>query len=105
MSIVFGAILGTASGYWAGIIDDIMQRIIEVLGAFPQVPLWAALAAAMPPISQDFTVVHRYFLITVVLSVVGWTGLARQLRAKVLSYRTADFTHSSHSASEWSGSF
>jgi len=98
LSIVLGSILGTASGYWAGIIDDIMQRIIEVLGAFPQVPLWAALAAAMPPISQSFTVVHRYFLITVVLSVVGWTGLARQLRAKVLSYRTSDFTQAALAA-------
>jgi len=98
LSIVFGSILGTASGYWAGIIDDIMQRIIEVLGAFPQVPLWAALAAAMPPISSNFTVVHRYFLITVVLSVIGWTGLARQLRAKVLSYRTADFTQAALAA-------
>lgn len=98
LSIILGAILGTASGYWAGIIDDIMQRIIEVLGAFPQVPLWAALAAAMPPITQSFTVVHRYFLITVVLSVVGWTGLARQLRAKVLSYRTADFTQAALAA-------
>ncbi len=98
LSIIFGSILGTASGYWAGIIDDIMQRIIEVLGAFPQVPLWAALAAAMPPISQNFTVIDRYFLITVVLSVVGWTGLARQLRAKVLSYRTADFTQAALAA-------
>jgi peptide/nickel transport system permease protein len=98
LSIIFGAILGTASGYWAGIIDDIMQRIIEVLGAFPQVPLWAALAAALPPITQSFTVVHRYFLITLVLSVVGWTGLARQLRAKVLSYRVADFTQAALAA-------
>jgi peptide/nickel transport system permease protein len=98
LSIVLGSILGTASGYFAGIIDDIMQRIIEVLGAFPQIPLWAALAAAMPDISQDFTVVHRYFLITVVLSVVGWTGLARQLRAKVLSYRAADFTQAALAA-------
>jgi peptide/nickel transport system permease protein len=103
LSIILGTVLGTASGYWAGIIDDIMQRIIEVLGAFPQVPLWAALAAAMPPISQNFTVIHRYFLITVVLSVVGWTGLARQLRAKVLSYRTADFTQAALAAgaSDW----
>ncbi len=92
LSIIFGTVLGTASGYWGGWIDDVMQRIIEVLGAFPTVPLWAALAAAMPPISEDFTVVHRYFLITVVLSIVSWTGLARQLRAKVMSYRGADFT-------------
>jgi len=75
-----------------------MQRMIEVLGAFPQIPLWAALAAALPDISKEFTVVHRYFLITVVLSVVGWTGLARQLRAKVMAYRGADFTQAALAA-------
>lgn len=98
LSIIFGSVLGTASGYFGGFIDDMMQRAIEVLGAFPQIPLWAALAASLPPISQDFTVVHRYFLITVVLSVVSWTGLARQLRAKVLSYRGSDFTQAALAA-------
>ncbi|HEY9077126.1 MAG TPA: ABC transporter permease [Anaerolineaceae bacterium] len=91
MSLILGSILGTASGYWMGIADDIIQRAIEVIQSFPTIPLWAALAAALPPISQDFTVIHRYFLITVVLSFVGWTGLARQLRAKVMAYRSADF--------------
>jgi peptide/nickel transport system permease protein len=103
LSIVLGAVLGTASGFFGGIVDDIMQRMIEVLGAFPQIPLWAALAAALPDISKEFTVVHRYFLITIVLSVVGWTGLARQLRAKVMSYRGADFTQAALAAgsSDW----
>jgi peptide/nickel transport system permease protein len=90
-SIILGSILGTASGYFMGTIDDIIQRIIEVISSFPTIPLWAALAAALPPISSDFTALHRYFLITVVLSLVGWTGLARQLRAKVMAYRSADF--------------
>ena len=91
LSLVLGSILGTASGYWMGVADDIIQRAIEVIMSFPTIPLWAALAAALPPISESFTGLHRYFLITVVLSFVGWTGLARQLRAKVMSYRTADF--------------
>ena len=91
MSIVFGSILGTASGYWMGLADDVIQRIIEVIMSFPTIPLWAALAAALPPISDSFTALDRYFLITVVLSFVGWTGLARQLRAKVMAYRGADF--------------
>jgi len=91
MSIVIGSILGTASGYFMGLADDVIQRIIEVIMSFPTVPLWAALAAALPPISGSFTAIHRYFLITVVLSFVGWTGLARQLRAKVMAYRSADF--------------
>lgn len=91
MSIVIGSILGTTSGYFMGLADDVIQRIIEVIMSFPTIPLWAALAAALPPISQRFTALDRYFLITVVLSFVGWTGLARQLRAKVMAYRSADF--------------
>jgi peptide/nickel transport system permease protein len=91
MSIVIGSILGTASGYFMGLADDVIQRIIEVIMSFPTIPLWAALAAALPPISGNFTALDRYFLITVVLSFVGWTGLARQLRAKVMAYRSADF--------------
>jgi len=91
LSIIFGTILGTISGYYRGRGDEIIQRIIEVIMCFPTVPLWAALAAALPPISSSFTPIHRYFLITVVLSLVGWTGLARQLRAKVMAYRSSDF--------------
>lgn len=98
MSIIFGSILGTASGYYMGAVDDIMQRIIEVIQSFPTIPLWAALAAALPPISDSFTGLHRYFLITVVLSFVGWTGLARQLRAKVMGYRNSDFVQAALAA-------
>jgi len=91
MSIILGSILGTASGYFMGLADDVIQRTIEVISSFPTIPLWAALAAALPPVSEDFTALDRYFLITVVLSFVSWTGLARQLRAKVMAYRSADF--------------
>jgi peptide/nickel transport system permease protein len=98
MSILFGAVLGTVSGYFMGVADDIIQRIIEVISSFPTIPLWAALAAALPPVSENFTALDRYFLITVVLSFVGWTGLARQLRAKVMAYRGADFCQAAVSA-------
>ena len=91
LTIFLGSVLGTVSGYFGGLIDDIMQRIIEVIMSFPTIPLWAALAAALPNISETFTMLHRYLLITVILSLVNWTGLARQLRAKVMSYRAADF--------------
>lgn len=91
LSIIFGSIMGTISGYYMGRGDEIIQRIIEVIMAFPTVPLWAALAAALPPISSSFTPIHRYFMITVVLSLINWTGLARQLRAKVMAYRSSDF--------------
>lgn len=103
LSLIFGSILGTLSGFYTGVVDDVMQRVIEVLQSFPTVPLWAAIAAALPPITESFTGLHRYFLITVILSLVGWTGLARQLRAKVMSYRSADFTQAALAAgsSDW----
>jgi peptide/nickel transport system permease protein len=91
ISIILGSVLGTISGYYMGFADDAIQRSIEVISSFPTIPLWAALAAALPPVSVNFTALDRYFLITVVLSLVGWTGLARQLRAKVMAYRSADF--------------
>ncbi len=91
LTIVFGSIMGALSGYVGGLADDIIQRVIELIMSFPTVPLWAALAAALPPISADFTTLDRYFLITVILSLVNWTGLARQLRAKVMAYRESDF--------------
>ena len=91
LTILFGSFMGTVSGYFGGLADDVIQRIVELIMSFPTVPLWAALAAAMPPISGDFTALDRYFLITVILSLVNWTGLSRQLRAKVMAYRESDF--------------
>lgn len=91
VTILLGSSLGTISGYYGGIIDTLMQRGIELLMSFPTVPLWAALAALFP---QDWSPIQRYFAISLILSLVGWTGLARQVRAKVLSYREMDFASS-----------
>ena len=89
MTLILGSTLGTASGYFGGMVDTVMQRVIEFLMSFPTIPLWAAFAAALPP---DWSSIKRYFAITVILSLIGWTGLARQVRAKVLSYREMDYT-------------
>jgi len=91
LTILFGSFMGTVSGYFGGLADDVIQRVVELIMSFPTVPLWAALAAAMPPISKGFSTLDRYFLITVILSLVNWTGLSRQLRAKVMAYRESDF--------------
>jgi len=103
LTILLGSVLGTLSGYLGGAVDEVMQRMIEVIRSFPTVPLWAALAAALPPVSTSFTALDRYFLITVILSLVNWTGLARQVRAKVIAYRQADFAQAALAAgaSDW----
>ncbi len=89
LATIFGSVLGTASGYFGGAIDNIMQRTIELISSVPTLPLWAAIAAALP---HDVSVVKRFFYITLVLSLFQWTGLARQVRGKVLGYRSADYT-------------
>lgn len=93
--IVLGSILGTASGYLGGATDNLIQRIIELLSSMPTLPLFAAMAAALP---QDMSVTDRFFLITVILSLIGWTGLARQVRGKVLAYRGLDYTNAARLA-------
>jgi peptide/nickel transport system permease protein len=88
LSLVFGSVLGVASGYYGGWIDDLIQRLIELVRSFPAIPLWMALSAAVPP---HWPPLRTYFAVTLILSVIGWTWLARQLRGKVLSLRNEDF--------------
>ena len=88
ISFVLGILLGGISGYFGGFIDNLIQRIIEVLSAIPSIPLWLALSAAIP---ADIPVATMYFYITIILSLIGWTGLARVVRGKFISLRKEDF--------------
>ena len=95
ISVLIGAIAGTASGYFGGVIDNVMQRLIEMISSIPTLPLWMALAAAVP---RDISITTRYLAMTIVLALVGWTGLARQVRGKVMGYREADYTRAARAA-------
>ncbi len=88
LTLIFGSIIGIATGYYGGIIDDIIQRIIEILLAFPSLPLWLALAILIPPTWPSDRV---YFAISIVLSLLNWGALARQTRSMVYSLREADY--------------
>lgn len=88
LSLVLGVILGGISGYFGGIADMVIQRVIEILRSIPAIPLWMGLAAALP---RDWNVMRIYFAITIILSLIGWTGLARVVRGKFLSLREEDF--------------
>lgn len=88
ISLVLGVILGGISGYFGGWVDLAVQRLIEIIQCFPSIPLWMALAAALP---HDWTTIQVYFGITVILSLVGWTDLARVVRGRFLSLREEDF--------------
>ena len=88
VSFVLGIIIGGLAGYHGGVLDLIVQRIIEVLQSIPSIPLWMALAAIMP---VTWSPIIIYFGITLILGMLDWTGLARAVRSKLLSLREEDY--------------
>ncbi len=88
ISFVLGCLIGGTSGYYGGAVDTIIQRIIEFLISLPSIPLWMALSAAIP---AKWPPLKVYFAIVVILSVIGWCGLARVVRGKFLELREEDF--------------
>jgi peptide/nickel transport system permease protein len=100
LSFTLGVLLGGISGYFGGFVDDAIQRVIDFLLAIPGLPLWMTLAAALP---RDWPVLRMYFAITVILSVLGWCGLARVVRGKILQLREEDYTLAAQGAgaSHW----
>jgi peptide/nickel transport system permease protein len=88
ISFVIGIVVGGLAGYYGGWIDNLTQRIIEIIRSFPELPLWMALSAALPVTWSPILV---YFGITLILGMLDWTGLARAVRSKLLSLREEDF--------------
>lgn len=88
VSLFLGVILGGISGYYGGMTDTIIQRVIEILRSIPTIPLWMGLAAAMP---KHWSIMQVYFAITIIISLIGWTELARVVRGRFLSLREEDF--------------
>jgi peptide/nickel transport system permease protein len=88
LSLVLGVFLGGVSGLYGGILDTVIQRVIEILRSIPTIPLWMGLAAALP---NDWTIIQIYFAITLIISLIGWTELARVVRGRFLSLRQEDF--------------
>ena len=88
LSFILGSLLGGLSGYFGGWVDMFLQRVIEFLQSIPTLPLWMGLAAAVP-ITWPQT--RTYFMITIILSILGWTGLARVVRGKLLQLRNEDY--------------
>jgi peptide/nickel transport system permease protein len=88
LSLTLGIFLGGISGYYGGRADMVIQRTIEFIRSVPHIPLWMALSAALP---ADWPVVRLYFGITVILSLIGWTWMARVVRGRFLALREEDF--------------
>jgi peptide/nickel transport system permease protein len=87
LAFVLGALLGGISGYFGGKVDIVIQRVVELFMSIPTLPLWMGLAAAVPP---QMGPIERYFMITIILSGIAWTDLARVVRGRFLSLREED---------------
>ncbi|EHJ96526.1 MULTISPECIES: ABC transporter permease [Rhizobium/Agrobacterium group] len=87
-SLLLGVVLGGISGYYGGRIDFVMQRVIDFVLSLPTIPIWLALAAALP---QGWPATLQYMMITIILSLTGWAQLARVVRGRFLSLRTEEF--------------
>jgi peptide/nickel transport system permease protein len=100
LSLFFGIIIGGFAGYYGGWFDSAVMRIVEFIRSMPTIPLWLGLAAAMP---KDWSALQTYFAITIILSLIGWTELARVVRGRFLSLRTEDFVTAAQldGASDW----
>jgi peptide/nickel transport system permease protein len=101
ISFIMGMALGGIAGYFGGVVDEVIMRLIDVLVSIPSIPLFMALAAALP---QNWPQIRIYFYITVILSILGWTGLARTIRGKILSLREEDYVMAAHLDGEGEGS-
>lgn len=88
ISFALGIVIGGIAGYYGGLTDTIIQRFIEILRSFPELPLWMALSAIMP---VNWSPLLIFFGITVILAVLDWTGLARAVRSKLLALREEDY--------------
>lgn len=88
ISLVLGLLLGGISGYFGGWVDNLIQRLIELVMSIPTLPLWLGLAAAIPP---SWGPTQTYLMITLILSLLGWTSLARVIRGRLLQTRSEDF--------------
>ncbi len=88
ISLFLGILIGSLSGYFGGMFDIIVQRIIEVIGAVPQIPLWMALSVAIP---AGVSTIKMYFYMSLILSFINWTGMARVVRGKMLSLKNEDY--------------
>ena len=88
IAFILGAIIGGIAGYFGGMIDNLIMRLIEFIRSIPTLPLWLALSAALP---REWTSFQVYLAITMILALTGWTHLARTVRSKLLALREEDF--------------
>lgn len=88
ISVTIGSVVGVVSGYYGGRIDDLIQRFVEFVNCFPQLPLWMSLAAIVPRTWDSFRI---FIIMAAIFALLSWTTLAREVRGKIMAMRQTDF--------------
>ncbi|MEM8841250.1 MAG: ABC transporter permease, partial [Pseudomonadota bacterium] len=88
VSFAIGLVLGGVAGYFGGWIDATVQRLIEIFRSLPELPIWLALSAAVP---VNWSPISVFFMISIILGLLDWPGLARAVRSKFLALREEDY--------------
>ncbi|APG48288.1 ABC transporter permease [Phaeobacter porticola] len=100
VSFVLGIFFGSLAGYFGGKLDWVINRMIEILRSLPELPLWLALSAAVP---SNWSPVAVFFVISIILGILDWPGLARSVRAKFLSLREEEYVRAAEMMGASSG--
>ena len=100
LSFILGVLIGGLSGYIGGKLDSFIQRVIDFIVCLPTLPIWMALSAAIP---SDWSVTKTYFCMVLILSLMGWPGLARVVRSKFISLGNEDFIRAARVAGAGTG--
>jgi peptide/nickel transport system permease protein len=84
LSLFLGVLLGGVAGYFGGLADTLVMRLVEILRSIPTIPLWMGIAAALP---REWDILRVFFVMTIIFALVQWTELARVVRGRFLSLR------------------
>ena len=89
VSFLLGIVIGGIAGYYGGLADTLIQRFMEIIRSFPEIPLFMTLSAILP---VTWSPIGVFFGISIILALLDWPGLARAVRSKFFSLREEDFT-------------
>lgn len=87
VSTTLGVLMGGIAGYYGGTVDNLIMRVAEVVSSLPLIPLAITVQATFSQLTTE----TRFMIMIIFIGVTGWTGLARMIRAQIMSLREQEF--------------
>ena len=89
LEAILGVILGGISGYFGGWVDNLIMRIVDILSCIPTIPIMLILSQMLE--SWGIEDIRKLYFLMAILTLLGWTGIARMVRGQILSLREQEF--------------